>query len=256
MTLGSVTAKLLMSPRSHPPSPPARRPGGTRWRLLVLLACLPAGAHAEPIELSLGVASATVLRGVALGEGGVDANVAASYADTQGWRFAVGATALHAHAARQRWDTQLFARLGYAQRLDDDWSVQMAYARYAYPGSALLRRYGRDELGLTVAWRDLLYLSMAGLRRTHAGAGESRHSLAYDIVAHQPLPAALTLSAGVGRLQARGSGFAYGYGHLGLGTQWGATQAQLAYIITGSNAKQRFGAVAANRWTASLSWDL
>jgi uncharacterized protein (TIGR02001 family) len=220
-----------------------------------LLATLPcASALAQPIDLSFGVASATVLRGVAVGEGGIDAHAAASYAGSSGWRATLGATALHSRASRGRWDTQLFWRLGYARRLDDDWSVQLAHAHYAYPGSSLLRRYGHDELGTTLSYRDLLYLSVAGLRRTHSSVADGRDSAAYDIVARRALPAALTVSVGLGYLDSRGSSFAYAYGHLGFGAQWGATQAQLTYIATDSTAKQRFGDAGANRWAASLGW--
>jgi len=213
-----------------------------------------AGTRAEPIDLSFGIASATVLRGVALGEGSVDAHAAGTYADPSGWRATLGATALHSQPSHQRREAQLFWRLGYAHRLHGDWSAQLAHTRYAYPGSELLRRYGHDELGATLAYRDLLYLSVAGLRPTHATSNGNRNSVACDVVARLALPAALTASAGLGRLDTRGSSFAYAYGHLGLGAQWGATQAQLSYIATDSAAKRRFGDAASNRWTASLSW--
>ena len=216
--------------------------------------------QAEPIDLSFGVASATVQRGVALGEGGVDAHAAATYAHESGWRATLGATALHSKASpRQHWDAQWFWRLGYARRLDDAWSAQLVHAHYAYPGSERLRRYAHDELGATLAYRDLLYLSIAGLRRVHAGSSGNRDSVAYDLVARYPLPAALSVSAGLGRLETRGgSTYAYAYGHLGLGAQfdaqWGTTQAQLTYIATEPAAKRRFGDAASNRWTASLGW--
>jgi uncharacterized protein (TIGR02001 family) len=227
------------------------------WQSLpaaLLAGMLCAGTQAEPIDLSFGVASATVLRGFALGEGGVDAHAAATYADPSGWRATLGATALHSRPSRQRWDPQVFWRLGYAHRLHDDWSAQLAHARYAYPGSEYLRRYGHDELGATLAYRDLLYLSVAVLRPTHASGNGNRNSVAYDIVARHALPAALTASAGLGRRETRGSSFAYTYGHLGLGAQWGAMQGQLSYIATDAAAKQRFGDAASNRWTASLTW--
>jgi hypothetical protein len=218
-----------------------------------------AGALGQPIDLSFGVASATVLRGIALGEGGVDAHAAASYAGSSGWRATLGATALHSKPSGRGWDAQLFWRLGYASRLDDDWSVQLALAHYAYPGSSLLRRYGNDELGATLAFRDLLYLSVAGLRHIDSSVADSRDSMAYDIVARHPLPSALpsalTVNAGLGYLEGRGSRLSYAYGHLGLGAQWGATHAQATYIATDSTAKQRFGDAAANRWTASLAWN-
>lgn len=217
-----------------------------------------AGAHAraEPVEWSLGVTSATVLRGVALGEGAIDAHATAQYAHADGWRASLGAAALHSKpSSRRRWQAQWFGRLGYAHRIDDDWSAQLAYTHYAYPGSARLRRYGHDEVGATLAYRDLLYLSVTGLRRTHAGSSGNRDSVAYDVVVRHALTAPLSAHAGVGRLQTTGdSSYAYTYGHLGLGAQWGATKAQLSYIATGAAAKQRFGDAAANRWTAGLGW--
>jgi uncharacterized protein (TIGR02001 family) len=215
-----------------------------------------AGVRAEPVELSFGVASATVLRGVALGEGGVDVHAVAHYAHANGWRATLGATALHSKASsHRRWEAQWFGRVGYAHRIDDDWSAQLAYAHYAYPGSDLLRRYGYDEVGATLAYRDLLYLSAAGLRRTHAVNGADRDSVAYDAVVRHALPAPLSVHFGIGRLQTRGrSNYAHAYGHLGLGAQWGTTQAQLIYIATDAAAGRRFGDAAANRWIASLGW--
>lgn len=242
------------------PTPSRHRPQALPALPAALLAGLAglagAGARAEAIEWSFGVASATVQRGVALGEGGVDAHAAAHYAHPSGWRATLGATALHSKASSQRrWEAQWFGRLGYAQRIDDDWSAQLAYAHYAYPGSQRLRRYGHDEVGATLAYRDLLYLSVAGLRRTHAGGGGNRDSVACDVVVHHALAAPWSAHFGVGRLETRGaSNYAYAYGHLGLGARWGATQAQLTAIATGTAAKRRFGDAAANRWIASLGW--
>ena len=73
-------------------------------------------------------------------------------------------------------------------------------------------------------------------------------------MALQRCAASLSASVGLGRLETRGSGYTYAYGHLGLGAQWGATQAQLAYIATDAAAKRRFGDAASNRWAASLAW--
>jgi uncharacterized protein (TIGR02001 family) len=220
----------------------------------LLAGMLCSGAQAEPVDLSFGLASATVLRGIAIGDGGVDAFAAAVYAHASGWRASLAGTALHSQTSQQRWDAQLFWRVGYAHRLHDDWSAQLAYASYSYPGSEYLRRYAHDELGATLAYRDLLYLSVAGLRRDEAGTNGNRNGMAYDIVARHPLPAALTASAGLGRVDTRGSNFAYTYGHLGLDAQWGITLAQLSYIATDSAAKRRYGEAAADRWTLSLAW--
>ena len=222
---------------------------------LALLAGLPwDGVRAEPIDVTVGVASSTVLRGVAFGDGGVDAHAAATYIHPSGWRATLGVTALHSKLTRRYWDAQWFWRVGYARRLDDVWSAQLALARYTYSGSTL-RRYGYDELGTTLAYRDLLYLSIAGLRRGD-GQAATRSSVAYDLVARHALPAPLALSAGVGRLDSRGrSNDSYAYGHLGLDALWGTTQARLTYIATDAAAKRRFGEAAANRWITTLGWN-
>jgi uncharacterized protein (TIGR02001 family) len=231
-------------------------PRGCGRRLLqaALLAGVPCAAlRAESIDWSLGVASATVLRGIALGAGGVDLQAAASYADAAGWRANLGVAALHSKPSNDRWEAQLFWRFGYARQIDDDWSAQLAHTRYAYPESSALRRYAHDELGATLAFRDLLYLSVASLRRTHYETSAGRYSVAYDVVARHALPSSVWAGAGLGYLDSRGSSFAYTYGHLGLGAQWGAVLAQLNYIATDDAAKRRYGDAASNRWAASLS---
>ena len=136
------------------------------------------------------------------------------------WRASLGVAALHSQSSqRRRWDAQWFGRLGYAHRLDGDWSAQLALTRYAYPGAALLRPYAQDELGATLAWRDLAYLSIAGLRRSNVqGSGGGRDSVAYDFVLRQALPATLSFSAGLGHFETRGvQGHAYTHGSVALG---------------------------------------
>jgi hypothetical protein len=51
-----------------------------RLSVALLAGLLSPGARPQPIELSFGVASATVQRGIALGVGGVDAHATAHYA--------------------------------------------------------------------------------------------------------------------------------------------------------------------------------
>jgi hypothetical protein len=249
----------VLFPSFHLRHPPPRRWRAILRRMLcvsLLATGAASGTNAEPIDLSFGAASATVQRGVTLGEGGIDVHIAVSWAGASGWRAALGATVLHARAAPAHWNSQLFGRLGYAHRLDEDWSAQAAFTRYAYRGSAALRRYAHDELGATLAYRDLLYLSVSGLRTTGgSNRAEGRHSAAYDLVARHALPAELTASAGIGRHTTRGTGFGYTYGHLGLGRPWGVAQAQLSYVATDAKAKERFGSAAADRWTLGLGWE-
>lgn len=220
-----------------------------RWGCLLGAALLasPLNGRAEPVELSFGVASATVVRGVAFGEGAFDAHAVASLSGRSGWRATAGVTALHAKAEPGRWDAQLFWRLGCARRLDDDWSAQTVLASYTYPGSPRLRSYARHDITATLAWRDRLYLTISG-HRPDGSAG--RRSTAGDIVARHALPGSLSASAGLGRLHE--PRFAYSYGHLALDRRWGAAQLQLAYIATDADAKANLGPAAANRWTPAV----
>lgn len=229
---------------------PTQPPG--RWACLLgtaVLSC-PVVGRAEPVELSFGMASATVVRGVAFGEGAFDAHAVASLSGRSGWRATAGVTALHVKAEPGCWDAQLFWRLGYARRLDDDWSAQAVLASYSYPGSPRLRSYARHDITATLAWRDRLYLTITGQRSDES---PGRSSTAGDIVARHALPGTLSASAGLGRLH--DPRFAYSYGHLALDRRWGDAQIQLAYIATDSAAKANLGTAAANRWTASLGWD-
>jgi hypothetical protein len=104
-----------------------------------------------------------------------------------------------------------------------------------------------------VAYRDLLYLSLAGLRNVH-DFGESRTSVAYEIVANHPLQSGLSATAGIGYRAALHADYDYAYGNAGIAARWRGAQADLVYIATDSGAKRRLGSAAANRWTGSLTW--
>lgn len=224
-----------------------------RWVLCVALAsgASQAGAMSGSTDLSLALASSTVLRGVALGDGGVDAQAQARYAHADGWRVAIGAAALHSSAPSRRWDAQWLWRVGHARRLNDDWSAQLMLGRYGYRGTAYLRLYAQDELGATVAWRDETYLSVTALRRRTG----PRDGTAVDLVMRRALPWPLTATAGVGHVRDRAPGTAHAYGHVGLAAAAGASQVELLYVATDAAAKRRFRSAAANRWVASVHWD-
>ena len=121
--------------------------------------------RADEVDLSLGLASSTVLRGVVLGD--LTARSMASYSTGAGWLTSLGVAALQSPARHEKWDAQvsLKVRPHPCPRRRLGW--QSAYTHYAYPGSERLRRYAHHELAATLAYRDLLYLSVAGLRRAH-----------------------------------------------------------------------------------------
>jgi hypothetical protein len=235
-----------------------RFPRGLRaCRWIVLLAALvPAGwggaARADELDLSLGLSSSSVLRGVLLGD--LTARSMASYNSAAGWLTGLGVAALQSPARHDKWDAQLSLKFGYARVLDADWAWQSAYTHHAYPGSERLKRYAHHELAATLAYRELLVLSVAGLRNARATSGESRSSVAYEIVASHPFPSGLSATAGVGYREALHAGTDHAYGHAGISVRWGSAQADLLYIGTDAAAKRRLGPAAADRWVGNLTW--
>jgi hypothetical protein len=244
--------------RPKAPLPAGRRCSGrsrcSRLCLAGLHALACAAARADQTDLTLGVASSMVLRGVAVGDDGFTAQAAATHVLSSGWLAGLGAAALHSDA-RDSWDAQYFWKVGRARPLNADWSAQAAYIRYAFR-PAHRRGYGYDELSATLAWRDQLYLSIAGLRSPAAASASApdRRSVAGDVVLRQPLQGAWAASGGIGYQRTRHTDFAYGYGHAGLGLRMGSGHAELSYLTTSSAAKARFGRAAANRWIGSLTW--
>jgi hypothetical protein len=207
--------------------------------------------RADEVDLSLGLASATVLRGVLLGN--LTARSSASYSSAAGWLTSLGVAAMQSPARHEKRETQISLKFGYSRVIDADWAWQSAYLHYAYPGSQRLKLYAHHELAATLAYRDLLYLSLAGLRNVH-DFGESRTSVAYEVVASYPLPSGLSATAGIGYRAALHADYDYAYGHAGIAARWRGAEADLLYIATDAAAKRRLGSVAANRWTGSLTW--
>jgi len=207
--------------------------------------------HADEADLSLGLASSTVLRGVVLGE--LTARSTASYRTAAGWLTSLGVAALQSPARYDKWDAQLSLKFGHARVLNADWAWQAAYTHHAYPASERLRSYAHHELGTTLAYRDSLYLSLAGLRNVHT-FGESHTSVAYEVVASHPLHSGLSATAGIGYRDTLHAGSDHAYGHAGISVRWAGAQADLLYIAADHAARRRLGAAAARRWVGGLTW--
>ena len=229
-----------------------RRCRRAAWLAVAVSAASCGAVHADEFDLSLGAASSTVLRGIALGD--LTARSTASYSHAAGWLAGLSVAALQSRLRHDKWDAQLSPRLGYTRVLDADWAWQSSYAHHGYPGSERLKRYAHHELATTLAYRDLLYLSLTGLRNVRDAFGEPRTSVAYEIVASHPVGAGLVATAGIGYRNTLGASYDHAHGHGGLNVRWASAQADLLYVWTDDAAKRRFGAAAANRWVGSLTW--
>lgn len=216
------------------------------------------GARAQEVDATVGASSALLVRGVALGNAKPVLQAGVSVDSADGWLAGIGVATLRP-STDQGWTTQLYARAGWAFRLDDDWSAQLAATHYAYPFDDYLRSFDRDEFASTLAWRDRVVGSVTALRQTTASPNGHRSGWAADLVLRQPLGrlagASFALTAGIGHQdQQRRAGFSYDYGHLGLSGRIGSrVQYELSRVVTDHRAREWFGAAADSRWVGSLT---
>jgi len=223
--------------------------------LTILLICCCNEARAQETDLTIGLGSGVVIRGIASGREELSLQAMATYYATAGWHVGIGGTTVRSQAEPNQ-GVLLTGKLGYARPLSEDWSVQLGYSRYDYLLSASLRPFAHDELGASISYRDLVVLSISGLYNSRLSDGGGRASVAFDLTGRYPLSAEFSLAAGIGYQDLyRQSGFGYTYGHCGIGARMGSAHLDISYVITDSTAKAQFGTIASNRWTAGLTWN-
>jgi uncharacterized protein (TIGR02001 family) len=219
--------------------------------LTLLLVC--GTSRAQETSLTLGLTSGVVTRGIQLGRGGPAVQASATYYSPQMWFASLSGATLG--APWNRAGTQVLGKLGRVWRFSPDWGAQLDFSYYTYPFDSPLRQYEHNELGATLAYRDLLFMSVSGQRGTRTDVYGNSTGAAYDAVVRYPLRADLALDAGIGYQQVHHqSSFGYTYGQLGLSTRIDMAQLAVAYIATSGVAKAQFGSNASDRWTASLTW--
>lgn len=100
---------------------------------------------------------------------------------------------------------ELDAYLGYKHALADDWSYDLGYLRYNYPGSYHgATKADTDELYAALSWKWLTLKLSYSLGDTFGVAG-ARGTTYADLSAAIPLPHDLTLNLHAGRQAYRGS---------------------------------------------------
>jgi uncharacterized protein (TIGR02001 family) len=230
----------------------ARVPGACAVAIAFMLGC--GAAQAQETNLVLGLSSGVVIRGLLLGRNEPSVQAAATFYGATRWLAGIGAVSLRSPSDDAgAW--LITGKVGYVWSLSEDWGAQLDYGRYAYPSSESLRPFDRDELNATFLYRDLVALSVSGLRNARLDDGGSRASVAYDLTGRYPVRPGLSLIAGIGYQDLhRRSGFGYAYGHGGIGVRMGQARFEMSYIMTDATAKAQYGAGASNRWAAGLTW--
>jgi len=195
-----------------------------------------------------------VSRGVLLGRNEPSLQASAAYYAAGGVYAGLSTATLRFPGESPR-TVQIAARVGLLRALGDDWQARVGLQHFGYPFDAAWSGFAYDELTVGMGWADQWVASVSVLRHADDYAAGSRYSMSWDAVGRLPLRPGVALAAGIGYHDLhRRWGYGYVYGHAGLGLRLGPASLDLAYTMTDATAKARFGANAADRWTASVLW--
>ena len=120
--------------------------------------------------------------------------------------------------------------IGYAQHFDNDWSASVSINRYTYPAATGDVDYNYTELATVISVNDRLWFEV-NYTDSFYGHGEPAYNL--EVLASWPLPASLSLAAGVGYFDvSKFAGSAYTYWQIGVSRPLGRVIADLRYHDT------------------------
>lgn len=127
-------------------------------------------------------------------------------------------------------DREINYYVGYARELTDRWTIGGSVIAYTFPGSFGNLDYNHEEFGVSLNYDDRWWFEYAQ-SPDYYGTGTRTHS--YELFAEWPMPALLSLSAGVGHYDvAEFSGDSYSHWQLGISRPFGEIGIDLRYYDT------------------------
>ena len=117
--------------------------------------------------------------------------------------------------------------IGYSQHFDNDWSASVSINRYTFPAATGDVDYDYNELATVISVNDRLWFAV-DYTDSFYGHGEPAYNL--EALASWPLPASLSLAAGVGYFDvSKLAGSAYTYWQIGVSRPFGRLTGDLRY---------------------------
>jgi uncharacterized protein (TIGR02001 family) len=229
----------------------------------VLLAVSLAAASARPAQAgpggSLDLSSDYVLRGISQSDGEPVLQGDVHWNFPSGWSTGLWGTQLRLRPRAA--SSELGAYLQWQGALSRDFDVGAGYTHYAYPNDPRPIRYAYDELAVSLAWRDQIYLAATftpGLNLYSATSGLASDREIYTLEAswHRTLRPRFDLAVGLGFYDPQGVDYAsYTYGDATLGWHYGHWRATLSAIwVQDARHRQYSQGPAGGPLTASLAW--
>jgi uncharacterized protein (TIGR02001 family) len=214
----------------------------SRWRATVtatlLSLALPgvtAVASAAQWAGSVGIASDYVLRGISINDGdpALQGDVHLRFA--RGW--SAGLWGSEVQLRPNRHSLELDTYLQWRQPLNVDFDLGLSVTHYAFPRDPRSIGYDYSELGVSLAWREQIYATVAyspavNLFTTYGYIVErDKRVYTFEVAAHRSLTPHLDALVGLGFYGPRNIDYAsYTYGSATLGWHYGNWRADLALI--------------------------
>ncbi|KLD79336.1 hypothetical protein Y886_05135 [Xanthomonas hyacinthi DSM 19077] len=213
--------------------------------------CLPGTALAAHAGGAVGLSSQLVDRGIAVTSDTPSLQLAGYWLPVPGWSLSASASSALNAPGRVLLAT---VELSRGWTLSDSWQMQIGVVRYSYPGNRSNRLFNRDEASIGWSYRDRLSVSVAAFELP--GSYRGRWYGAADLTVHQPLPAQLSLSAGIGISQAPSALYGldhYRYGHAGLMWNAGAWSVEVDRVFSDARSIYARRGNGIWPWVATLS---
>jgi uncharacterized protein (TIGR02001 family) len=181
------------------------------------------------------------------------------------WKFPSGWSAGLWGSQLRVWPGAASSELGpYLQwqgTLSGDFDLGTAYTHYAYPNDPRPVSYDYDELTVSLAWRDQVYLAASWTPRLNlysASDGLAGNREVYTLEAswHRTIRPRFDLSVGLGFYDPLGVDYAsYAYGNATLGWHYGHWRANLSAIWVQDAPHRRYSqGPAGGPLTATIAW--
>ena len=157
--------------------------------------------------------------------------------------------------------SELGAYLQWQRAISGDFDLGAAFTHYAYANDPRPVRYDYDELAVSLAWRDQLYLEAAWTPRLNLyspseGLASNREIYSVEASWHRTLLPRFDLSVGFGYYDPQGLDHAsYAYGNATLGWHYGHWRATLSEIwVQDALHRQYSPGPAGGPLTATVAW--
>ena len=229
----------------------------------VLLAATVAVVFARPAQGSMGgavtLASDYVLRGVSESDNNPVLQGDLHWNFPVGWSAGVWASQLRTQPRSA--DGEVAAYLQWQRAISSDFDLGASYTHYQYLNDARPVTYNYDELAVSLAWRDQLYLAATwtpklNLYSASAGPAPDRHVYTVEASWHRTLVRRLDFSAGLGFYDPQGVDYgSYSYGNATLGWHYGHWRANLTAIwVQDASHRQYSPGPAGGPLMATVAW--